>query len=57
MVDEDEAEDGEVGVHGGDFGFAFVGREGGAEAAEGSGGVERGDFRRDLPGEQFAFEV
>lgn len=57
VVDEDEAQDGQVGVDRGDFGLAMVGAEGRAEAAEGRGRVERRDFGVDLAGEQFAFEV
>lgn len=55
MVDEDVTENGEFRIDGGDF--AVFGLEGGAEAVQGSWGVEFGDLGADLVGDEFAFEV
>ena len=55
MVDEDVPEDGEVGVERGDL--PKVGLEGGAESAQGGGGVELGDFSLDLLREELSLEI
>lgn len=55
MVDEDVPEDGEVGVEGGDL--PKVRPEGGAEPAQGGGGVELGDLALDLLGKELSLEI
>ena len=55
MVDKDVPEDRELGVEGGYL--PEIRLEGGAEPAQGSGGVELGDFPFDLFREELSFEI
>lgn len=55
MVHEDISQDRQFRVYGGDL--AEFGPEGGAEALEGSGGVQLRDLAGDLAADELAFEV